>query len=81
MNKNLENAIFDMEKVNGLMHVIESSLTTLEVAPEVFDQYTSSTYAFYALWDSIEKVREDLDKLRGDAKVVDVIRAAKESRI
>lgn len=35
---------------------------------------------FYALWDAIQKVADNLDRLSGDARVVDAIYAVNDVR-
>lgn len=39
------------------------------------------TSAFYALWDAVRKVVDDLEKLDGDESVVDAIYAVNDVRI
>lgn len=75
MNANIEKAIFDIEKVNGLMYAIENSCLDLQVEPESQKQFNHGVGAFYALWDAINKVSEDIEKLSGDEMVVDAIYA------
>lgn len=76
MNRNLEKAVFDIEKVEALMYAIESSFLGIEVMPEEREKADKAIYAFYALWDSIKIVAKDIDRLAGDEKVVDAIYAA-----
>ncbi len=80
MNKNLFNAISDNEKVDALMYAIESTYLDIEIVPEEFEKVNRAINAFYALWDAIHKVAEDLEKLAEDARVVDVIAAAEKVR-
>lgn len=39
-----------------------------------------ATDAFYAIWDAIRKVSDDLDRLAGDCRVVDAIYAVNDVR-
>ncbi len=80
MNKHLEDAVFDIAKVDALMYSIEKAYLNLEVMPEDRERMDRGTYAFYALWDAIQKVADDLDRLSGDARVVDAIYAANDVR-
>ena len=38
-----------------------------------------ATYAFYAIWDAVREASENLDRLEGDERVVDVILAARKN--
>ncbi len=75
MNKNLDKAIFDIGKAEALMFAIEHSFLDLCCSPEEQEKYNRGTSAFYALWDAIKLVADDLDKLSGDMLVVDAIYA------
>ena len=75
MNSNLRRAIEDLDKVDALMYVIEKSCLNLEVYEESQRDYDRGTGAFYALWDAINKVAEDLDRLTSDEMVIDAIYA------
>lgn len=75
MNRNLEKAVFDIEKVDALMYAIESSFLDIEVMPEEREKADKAAFAFYTLWDSIRTVAGDIDRLAGDESVVDAIYA------
>ena len=75
MNRNVERAQLDIAKVDALMRAIENTYLDLEVLPEEYERYKDGVSAFYALWDSIKKVDEDIDRVSKDARVVDVIEA------
>lgn len=75
MNKNLDNAILDIAKVEALMYAIEAAFLTIDVAPDQLKKADRAVNAFYALWDEIDKVSEDIDLLFGDETVVDAIYA------
>ena len=75
MNAKIQKAIFDIDKVDALMFAIEGSCLSLEVSPESMRQYDRGTGAFYALWDAIRKVADDLDELAADETVIDVVYA------
>lgn len=75
MNKNLNKALFDVEKVNAVMHAIEATYLTIEVVPEELERADKAVHAFYALWDCIKTVQNDIENLAGDETVVDAIYA------
>lgn len=75
MNTNIEKAIVDLQKVDGIMYAIENSCLDLDVMPESQKQLSYGVGAFYSLWDAIHKVAEDLEKLSCDEMVVDAIYA------
>ena len=77
MNRNLNEAIFDIAKVEAIMFAFEN--TYLE-APADRARADMATDAFYALWDAIRKVSDDLDRLAGDCRVVDAIYAVNDVR-
>jgi len=79
MNERLMKAMFDLEKVNALMHSAEEYLM-IEVSPEDREMADRGGYIFYAIWDAIQKVSEDLEQLSGDCLVVDAIYAAEDVR-
>lgn len=80
LNKNLENAMYDIEKVDGLMYAIETSFLDIEVKDHEFKRAEAGINTFYALWDAVKKVRKDIDKLKDDEKVVDAIYAVNKFR-
>lgn len=52
----------------------------LDVVPADRARADMATDAFYALWDAIRKVSDDLDRLAGDCRVVDAIYAVNDVR-
>lgn len=80
MNVNLNRAIFGISEADALMFAIERSYLDLDVKPEELERMDRGTHAFYALWDIIKGVADDLNKLQGDSLVVDAIYAAGEVR-
>lgn len=73
MISKVENAIFDLDKVDALMYVIEHSCLSIEVMPGYQKQYDRGTCAFYALWDAIHKVAVDLSDIANEQCVIDVM--------
>ena len=80
MNKKLDNALLDIAKVNSLMFAIEAAFLDINVEPEQLEKADHAINAFYALWDEIHKVEEDIDLLAGDEMVVDAIYAVNDVR-
>lgn len=80
MNKHLEDAIFEIAKVESMMFAIEKAYLDLDVMPWDKERLDRGTYAFYALWDAIRKVMDDLDLLSGDERVADVVYASRDAR-
>ena len=80
MNRNLNEAIFDIAKVEAVMFAFENTYLELDVAPADRARADMATDAFYALWDAIRKVSDDLDRLAGDCRVVDAIYAVNDVR-
>lgn len=80
MNKHLEDAVFEIAKVEAMMFAIEKAYLDLDVMPWEKERLDRGTYAFYALWDAVRKVADNLDLLSGDARVVDAIYAARDAR-
>lgn len=75
MNRNLEKAKFDIEKVDSLMYAIENTYLSIDTLPEEREKADRAVNAFYALWDAIRAVEDDIDRLQGDDVVVDAIYA------
>ncbi len=75
MNRNLERAIDDLKKVEALMLAYETTYLDVEPGEDNFELNENRQYAFYALWDAIRKVGDDLDRLAADTRIVDVVQA------
>lgn len=71
--------MFDLEKVEALMHAAEAYLA-VDVQPEEREIVDRGGYLFYAIWDAIHLVAEDLELLSGDCLVVDAIYAVNDVR-
>ena len=70
MNAKLMKAMFDLEKVDALMHSAEAYLS-IDVPPE--DRALEENYG-------VDIPSEDLEQLSGDCLVVDAIYAAEDVR-
>lgn len=79
MNDRLQKAMFDMEKVKAMMYAVEPYLT-MDGAMEERELVDRGGYLFYALWDAINMVADDLELLSGDCLVVDAIYAVNDVR-
>ena len=75
MNKNLNEALFDIDKVESLMYAFEFTYLTIETIPEEYEKAERGVNAFYALWDLVRKVKDDLERLAEDETVIDAIYA------
>lgn len=80
MNRNLNEAVFSVGKVDALMSAIENCCLDIEAVPEEREKSELLGYLFYVLWDEIRKLSGNLERLCEDCQIVDVIYAAKESR-
>lgn len=79
-NRHLDDAIFGIAKVDALMYSIEKAYLDFEAMPEERERMDRGAYAFYALWDAIRQVADDLELLSGDCRVVDAIYAVNDVR-
>ena len=79
MNRNLNEAILDIAKADALMYAIENTYLDADDDQNDKEFRNRKAGAFYAVWDSIHKVEEDLDNLSGYCTVVDAIRAVNET--
>lgn len=80
MNKNLENALSDICKADGVMYAIENTYLDIEVYDDQVEKAMKAESTFYALWDIIKNVQDSLERLAGDEKVVNVIYAVNKVR-
>ena len=53
MNKHLEDAVFEIAKVDSMMFAIEKAYLDLDVMPWEKERLDRGIYAFYALWDAL----------------------------
>lgn len=63
MNNNLGKALIDIGKAKGVMAAIESAYLIIEVMPHELERADNAINAFYALWDIINDIGEDIDAL------------------
>ena len=60
MNEKIKKAQFDIAEADALMYSIESLYLNIAVMPHESERRNRGAYTFYALWDIIKRVREDL---------------------
>lgn len=80
MNRHLNEAIFDTEKVKAIMLSVENSYLDIEVEPHERKRADMAVAMFYVLQDAVDRLSADLAKLEGDCRVVDAIYAANDIR-
>lgn len=80
MNRNLNEAIFDTEKVKAILCSVENSYLDIEVEPQERERANMAVAMFYVLKDAVDRLSVDLAKLEGDCRVVDAIYAANDAR-
>jgi HJR/Mrr/RecB family endonuclease len=80
MNQNLDKAIQGVARVGALMYAYEKAFLDLEVEPEERERADMAISTFYAIWDTVREVAEDLERLDGDCLVVDAIYAVNNVR-
>lgn len=80
MNRHLNEAIFDTEKVKAIMLSVENSYLDIEVEPHERKRADMAVAMFYVLQDAVDRLSADLEKLEGDCRVVDAIYAANDVR-
>jgi len=79
MNRNLEKAMFDIGKVDALMAAYEN--TYLDVTDsDGIERDNQRQFAFYAIWDAVKMVDDDITRLAGDRRVIDVLEAISRER-
>lgn len=80
MNRNVERAQLDIEKVGAVMRAIENTYLDFEVSPDEVERFNDAVTLFYALWDLVHQVEQDIDRLAKDLRIVDVVEAAARTR-
>lgn len=66
MNRNLNEVIDDIAKVDAIMYAIETTYLDIDAVPEERKLHSRGVSAFYVLWDAIHKVEDDINKLSCD---------------
>lgn len=80
MNQHLSRAIQRVERVDALMYAYERVYLDLNVDPEDRARADMAISTFYAIWDYIKEVAQDLELVEGDCRVIDAIYAAEDVR-
>ena len=68
------------QNIRSGVFILSDLYLELDVAPADRARADMATDAFYAIWDAIRKVSDDLDRLAGDCRVVDAIYAVNDVR-
>ena len=79
MNKNLNNAMFELEKADALLASIEALYMDFDFLPEEKEKAERGAYAFYAVWDRVKKATECRDNYNAECRIVDVLTAVREA--
>lgn len=80
MNRHLNAAILNTEKVKAILLSVENSYLDIEVEPHERGRADMAVAMFYVLKDAVDRLSEDLTQLEGDCRVVDAIYAANDVR-
>lgn len=73
MNQNLENAMYQMEKLQSLAMAIEAGYLDCEIDPIDRQKAETGIGLYYALIDTVDSLKSELEKVYGDSKVCDVL--------
>ena len=79
MNRFLDEALSDMEKLDSVMFAIEKAYICCP-QPMSAELAGRRDAAFFAVSDMVHRLASDLENLAEDQRVVDAIRAVKEIR-
>ena len=79
MNKNLNNAMFELGKADALLASIEALYMDFDFLPEEKEKAEQGAYTFYAAWETVKKAIECLDNYIAECRIVDVIATAREA--
>lgn len=79
MNKNLNDAMFELGKADALMAAIEAMYMDFDFLPEEKQKAERGAYSFYCLWDTLKKAAECLEEYTAECRIVDVLTAVREA--
>lgn len=79
MNRNLMGAASAVRKADALLYAFEKTYLDHVGSDCDWEMSNRAAYAFYAIWDAVREASENLDRLEGDERVVDVILAARKN--
>lgn len=80
MNNNLDKAVAGVEKADSIMYAIENTYLESMVETGTVEKTNRAINMFYVLWDAINSIKESLEKLEGDERVIDVVRCIENHR-
>ena len=78
MNKNLNNAIFELGKADALLASIEALYMDFDFLPEEKQKADRGAYTFYCLMDAVQSATF-LEEYTAECRIVDVISSAREA--
>lgn len=79
MNKNLNNAMFELGKAEALIASIEALYMDFDFLPEEKQKAERGAYTFYCLMDAVQSAANFLEEYSAECRIVDVIRANREA--
>ena len=79
MNKNLNNAMFELGKADALLASIEALYMDFDFLPEEKQKAERGAYAFYCLMDTVKAATTFLEEYTAECRIVDVIYSAREA--
>lgn len=79
MNKNLNNAMFELGKADALLASIEAMYMDFDFLPEEKEKAERGAYTFYCLMDAVKAASNFLEEYSAECRIVDVIRASREA--
>lgn len=77
MNKNLNNAMFELGKADALLASIEALYMDFDFLPEEKQKAERGAYTFYCLMDTVKAAAAFLEEYSAECRIVDVIQATR----
>lgn len=79
MNKNLNNAMFELGKADALLASIEALYMDFDFLPEEKQKAERGAYTFYCLMDAVQSAAKFLEEYTAECRIVDVLNAVRET--
>ena len=80
MNKHFNSAAYELGKADAMLSAVENAIIDLDLLPEDREKMNKAAFLFYAAWDAVKKANEELSEYSAECRIVDVIKANRESR-
>jgi predicted ATP-dependent serine protease len=77
MNRNLTNAATKSAQMKSLLVAMENSMMKIEVLSDSLSDMDTAMNLLYLAEEVMTELSDDIEKIQGDEKVVDVIRTLK----